>query len=575
MPGLLEKKGITPAQAIDYQALIGDTSDNVPGVEGIGPKTASKLLEKFGDLDGVIAGVPTLKGKQKERLEAAIANGQLALSKQLVTLMRDVETGFDAGDAVVSIDAIDDAALNAMFERCGFNGHPRELARLKRTADNPEASLGQGEEAGPEGRSSGRRPLCRPRRGRRAGERRREVPRLRQRRLHLPEVADRGRKSRESRTVRGPRRRRHRDPRHGPPHRPRRRVDRAGRRAKPSTSPCSRPSRTTHLGEAEVIELLRAAARRRGRHEARPELQVRPARALQQRSRSQRSGLRQHGRRLPVQRPRARDGRARARRAGPPLHPHHRDHRREAAEEGGPAAAVDLRVPARPRHRLRRRGRRRHAEALQPAGEALRGERRAGPRPRHRDAAGPDPLRDGAGRHPRRPRPPRRAADPARQAGRRAEGGDGSGRRGSVAHARGRGAAEPRLAQAAGRPALRPPRLPRAEEDQDRLLHRRRGARQAEPGSPPTAPCRTCPPPPTACPPGCSSTGCSPSSPAPTSPSCRRPRSSSATAAFTAPSTRPAPPPAGSPAATRTCRTSRSARRRASRSAPPSSRPRA
>ncbi|BAM02884.1 DNA polymerase I [Phycisphaera mikurensis] len=148
-PGLLEKKGITPAQAIDYQALIGDTSDNVPGVEGIGPKTASKLLEKFGDLDGVIAGVPTLKGKQRERLEAAIASGQLALSKQLVTLMRDVETGFDADDAAVSIDAIDDAALLALFERCGFNGHPRELARLKRTADNPEASLGRAKQPDP------------------------------------------------------------------------------------------------------------------------------------------------------------------------------------------------------------------------------------------------------------------------------------------------------------------------------------------------------------------------------------------------------------------------------------------
>ena len=142
-PNLLATKGITPAQAIDYQALIGDTSDNVPGVEGIGPKTASKLLEKFGDLDGVIAGVPTLKGKQKERLEAAIENGRLALSKKLVTLMRDVETGFVADDAAVSIDDIDEEKLNVIFERCGFNGHPRELARLKRTADNPEASLGK------------------------------------------------------------------------------------------------------------------------------------------------------------------------------------------------------------------------------------------------------------------------------------------------------------------------------------------------------------------------------------------------------------------------------------------------
>ncbi len=127
---LLEKKGITPQQAIDYQALIGDSVDNVPGVKGIGPKTATKLLNQFGDLDALIAGVGQLKGKQKENVEDAITGGQLALSKRLVTLRQDVELDFNLEDTAVSLDAIEADQLQTDFRNLGFNRHRRDLADL-------------------------------------------------------------------------------------------------------------------------------------------------------------------------------------------------------------------------------------------------------------------------------------------------------------------------------------------------------------------------------------------------------------------------------------------------------------
>ncbi|MEM8494217.1 MAG: 5'-3' exonuclease H3TH domain-containing protein, partial [Planctomycetota bacterium] len=131
------KKGITPETAVDYQALIGDTADNVPGVKGIGPKTASKLLDQFGSLDTLIARVDQLKGKQKENVEAGIASGQLELSRKLVTLMRDVDVPFAVDDAAVSLAAIQAKQLAEDFRNLGFNRHPRDLAELVGEDANP------------------------------------------------------------------------------------------------------------------------------------------------------------------------------------------------------------------------------------------------------------------------------------------------------------------------------------------------------------------------------------------------------------------------------------------------------
>ncbi len=84
-----ERLGIPPEQVVDFLALVGDASDNVPGVRGIGEKTARKLLAAYGDLDGVLAHAEDVSGKRAR--EALLAEGDNArLSRELVTIRRDV-----------------------------------------------------------------------------------------------------------------------------------------------------------------------------------------------------------------------------------------------------------------------------------------------------------------------------------------------------------------------------------------------------------------------------------------------------------------------------------------------------
>ena len=86
--GVLTKFGVTPLQIIDYLTLVGDTSDNVPGVPKCGPKTAAKWLAQYQTLDNLIANANDITGKIGESLRASLP--QLGLSKQLVTLKTDL-----------------------------------------------------------------------------------------------------------------------------------------------------------------------------------------------------------------------------------------------------------------------------------------------------------------------------------------------------------------------------------------------------------------------------------------------------------------------------------------------------
>lgn len=85
------KYGVAPAQMGDYLALVGDTSDNIPGVKKVGAKTAAKWLAQYGALEALRADAASIKGVVGENLRAAIADGTLALSRQLVALKDDVE----------------------------------------------------------------------------------------------------------------------------------------------------------------------------------------------------------------------------------------------------------------------------------------------------------------------------------------------------------------------------------------------------------------------------------------------------------------------------------------------------
>lgn len=89
-PGVIEKFGVKPSQVIDAQSLIGDATDNVPGVHGIGPKKAAELINQFGSLDGIYEHIDEIKN---ERVRNLLIDGRESayISKKLVTLKTDVD----------------------------------------------------------------------------------------------------------------------------------------------------------------------------------------------------------------------------------------------------------------------------------------------------------------------------------------------------------------------------------------------------------------------------------------------------------------------------------------------------
>jgi DNA polymerase-1 len=153
--GVTAEFGVPPEKMIDYQALVGDTVDNVPGVTKVGPKTAAKWLEEYGSLDNLIANADAIKGVAGNNLREAIANGQLALSRQLVTMKTDCELtdyipGLPALDDI-TLDAPDNAQLLPFYEQYGFKGLARAIAGAASAAsaavDEPAAAPSKAEKA--------------------------------------------------------------------------------------------------------------------------------------------------------------------------------------------------------------------------------------------------------------------------------------------------------------------------------------------------------------------------------------------------------------------------------------------
>ena len=96
-----EKFGVEPGRVVDYLALVGDSSDNVPGAPGIGPKTALKLLETYGSVEEVLAHAEEVKAKRPR--ESLLGNREeILLSRELVTIRTDVEVGMELEDLRVS-----------------------------------------------------------------------------------------------------------------------------------------------------------------------------------------------------------------------------------------------------------------------------------------------------------------------------------------------------------------------------------------------------------------------------------------------------------------------------------------
>jgi DNA polymerase-1 len=121
--GVIEKFGVPPECIIDYLTLVGDTSDNIPGVPKVGPKTAAKWLQEYGSLDAIIASADKISGKVGEYLRASL--DQIPLSRQLATIRCDLELPLTPDELLCGEP--DNAALRKLLVGLEFNAWLRQL----------------------------------------------------------------------------------------------------------------------------------------------------------------------------------------------------------------------------------------------------------------------------------------------------------------------------------------------------------------------------------------------------------------------------------------------------------------
>ncbi len=130
--GVEKKFGVKPEQIVDYLALVGDTSDNIPGVEKVGPKTAVNWLTEHNDIDTIIEKAEEFKGKVGEYLRAGIE--QLKLSRQLTEIKKDVKLDFGIED--LAVGERDEKRLHELFTELEFKTLLKEAPK----ASKPKSS---------------------------------------------------------------------------------------------------------------------------------------------------------------------------------------------------------------------------------------------------------------------------------------------------------------------------------------------------------------------------------------------------------------------------------------------------
>lgn len=138
-----EKLGIIPEQVIDYKALCGDKSDNIPGVKGIGDKTALQLLEAYNSLDGIYAAIDEIKGATKKKLE----EGKEAAyhSQRMATIIQDVPLEINLEDC--QLIGFDEAALIPMLEKLEFKTFLTKVKQIQKRFGGVEEKEEQEEES--------------------------------------------------------------------------------------------------------------------------------------------------------------------------------------------------------------------------------------------------------------------------------------------------------------------------------------------------------------------------------------------------------------------------------------------
>ncbi|MCX7066159.1 MAG: DNA polymerase I [Methylococcales bacterium] len=121
--GVIDKFGVKPEQIIDYLALMGDSSDNIPGVPKVGPKTAAKWLQQYQTLDNLIAHADEIKGKIGENLRASL--DFIPLAKQLTTIKCDLELPYSMDD--LKRQPVNNTELKSLLAELGFSSWLKTL----------------------------------------------------------------------------------------------------------------------------------------------------------------------------------------------------------------------------------------------------------------------------------------------------------------------------------------------------------------------------------------------------------------------------------------------------------------
>ncbi|MFN3788239.1 5'-3' exonuclease H3TH domain-containing protein [Sulfurihydrogenibium azorense] len=123
---VIEKYGVSPQQFIDYLVLVGDSIDNIPGIKGVGPKTAASLLQEFGSIDRILENKDKLKGKLKESF-AAVSKEDIQLVRSLVKLHQDIDIPVEIES--LKKDKPDLIKLKEIFEKLGFKSLIKEIEK--------------------------------------------------------------------------------------------------------------------------------------------------------------------------------------------------------------------------------------------------------------------------------------------------------------------------------------------------------------------------------------------------------------------------------------------------------------
>jgi DNA polymerase I len=126
----------SPSQIIDFLGLMGDSSDNIPGCPGIGPKNAQKLISDFGGIDEIYQNIDQIKGKQKDNLIAF--EQQVRLSRQLATISLDVPVDFEP--EALRMEGADMQALKTLFQELEFRSLTERLG-LDQSAVKPRETI--------------------------------------------------------------------------------------------------------------------------------------------------------------------------------------------------------------------------------------------------------------------------------------------------------------------------------------------------------------------------------------------------------------------------------------------------